>query len=276
MRPGPRLLLVALVPGLVLAGCTGDTPDDPGNQGVEAPSPGGETDGSGNGSVEDVPAGNETDDPSEGNASDAGSGEATSRYPDPGSLEVVRDSSYRDGFGKVNVVGEVWNNGSANRRFVKVTATAYGADGAVRDTDSTALFRDVLGPGHAEPFHLWFDDDAGNVTRYEVEVEGKVTEEGPDRPGVLEVEDTHNWTGDLGWYHVSGEVRNTGEERARNVSLRAVFYNETGVVRATGVAFAEPEEIPPGETAHFEVEVDPGNRTLASHRHWVYVRSMGG
>ena len=57
----------------------------------------------------------------------------------------------------------------------------------------------------------------------------------------------------LGFCHVVGEVTNYGSTTARWVELIATFYDEAGNVVGTASAFTDPEHIPPGSTAPYEI-----------------------
>jgi len=169
-------------------------------------------------------------------------------------VEVVSHSGYMDPFGNFHVVGEVENKGAFSLASFKVTATFFDTSGTILDQDFAYLMLAILPPGYKAPFHIVYTkpQKAAKINSYTLTVNYTQTSKLP--PVKLQFENQESFVDEAGWMHIKGLVKNTGEE-TRFVKIIATCYNESGVVVNVDYSYTEPRDLPPGQTASFEIVI---------------------
>jgi hypothetical protein len=141
-------------------------------------------------------------------------------------------------------------------RTVKLTATFYNSDITVIGTDFAYTTIDVLLPNQKSPFEI-IEVDEGilpQIAYYNVAVTNyDITTEPPYREFSILSHSSH--TDILGYYHVVGEVQNTGGQAATFVKVVGTFYDVSGKVVAAELIYTSPSDLTPGQIAPFEMIV---------------------
>lgn len=200
---------------------------------------------------------------------------AESGSPSGPQMEIVSNNSYRDDIGYFNVVGLAENTGGMNGSFIEVSGTFYDSNGDVVQTSSTFGARDITPSGEETPFHLQVQDDNAEIVRYKLDISAKATDNSPPGDGKLSTQGTTKSTDSIGYVHVRGEVVNEASKSAKSVQVIGAFYNEAGEVVGTEFTYTDPDNIPAGETASFDLQSDPGDRAYSSYELWISPRAMG-
>jgi hypothetical protein len=165
-------------------------------------------------------------------------------------LEILGHQSYIRGQW-FHIVGEVRNNANTPMGSVEVAATLYDNSGRVTGTGSTFTLLDVIPPGGKAPFDIGTDEWPGTAD-YKLQVQGQ-----PDHlPRQDLVILSHDHYVDGGWFHVRGEVKNTGTTPAVFVRLIVTLHDAAGDVVALDFAFTRLVVVPPGGTSPFETGTD--------------------
>ena len=174
-----------------------------------------------------------------------------------GSVEVLSDTGYLDALGNYRVVGEVRNTGSQPVNFVQVTATYYDQYGYVIDSrfDLTMLY--VILPGRKSPFELALLDVAqsSRVSTYTLTVSYLETAALPMK---LEILWHSSITDPQGNIHITGALKNNGDEKLVNAKVAATYYDTYSHVVAAALIGFDPDlvgDIDPNQTIYFQIEL---------------------
>ncbi len=169
-------------------------------------------------------------------------------------VEIISHNSYLGVFGNYHVVGEVENKGPVSLTSFKITAKFYDAQGEFIDEDFTNLMLDILPPGYKAPFHIIYIDieKSPKIDSYILEMDYIQTSKLP--PVKLEFESQDNYVDEDGWMHITGTIKNSGED-TRFVEIIATCYDGNGDVICVEYSFAEPRDIKSGNTASFEIVI---------------------
>lgn len=167
-------------------------------------------------------------------------------------VSVLSYSVFTDSYGYLNIPGEVLNNTTTNREFVKISATFYNASNQVLDTDFTYTLPDIVKARTRGAFLLWAPKPAG-FDHLKLVVSTWTTTDAPVpglaiSPGVRNV-DAYDWL------HYPGEVTNSAGSAAEFVQVVLTMYGARGQVRNVEWTYTDPSTIGPGETSSFEVIV---------------------
>lgn len=197
-----------------------------------------------------------------GNASgDTGDGAAEVRVSHVGEPRIVGNAYF------TYVVGEVENQGDEWVGNVDVALTLYGPDGSVVESGSRDLMVDRLAPGERGPYKIPVETaSVGGSYDYRVTLTA-------DRPGIFEA-DVRSFetarmatrTDEFGHFHVMGEVTNTGAKPSTFTQVIMVLYDAEGRVLEADWTTTDPDRIPPGGTASFDVRSVLDDLEPASHR----------
>jgi hypothetical protein len=76
---------------------------------------------------------------------------------------------------------------------------------------------------------------------------------------VLAIEQDEQRITDFGWYEIVGELVNGGSEATENVKVIATLYGEAGQAIGTDFTYADPSDLPTGQSAPFEITVNDGD-----------------
>lgn len=93
-----------------------------------------------------------------------------------GKLNIARDTTSWFNDDTFNIAGEIYNNGSRDVDFVKVSATLYNAAGTVIGSDLTYTNPSTIPAGDTSPFQFRITDfnvrDVGEIDTYKLTVSG--------------------------------------------------------------------------------------------------------
>lgn len=168
------------------------------------------------------------------------------------SVRVLSERAYRDSVGYLHVVGEVANEGAQNARLVEISATFYDAAGNVAKTGIAFAMRDVVPAGQKSPFEATVEDADARIVTHKLIVSSQPTTRQPVGNGKLVVLHDASETDSIGYWHARGEVRNDADRTAKFVKVVVTAYDASGKVAAAILAFTNPSDLPPGQTAPFD------------------------
>jgi len=178
----------------------------------------------------------------------------------PPGWNILNDTSYTDGLGRVHVLGELYNNTESNQQDVLVTISFYNDQNLQIAEEVTAPVVQVVPQGNQVPFSLETELRFSYV-RYEVSVDGEMTGLQPRQD--LEI---LNHTGNPGApYHITGEIRNSGEALSTYAQVIATLYDGAGQVVGVGYDFLPAGSLGPGQTAPFEVIIEQPHEGIVSY-----------
>mgnify|MGYP001765487739 CR=1 FL=1 len=169
-------------------------------------------------------------------------------------IAVLSHSSFLSSSGTFHVVGEVKNNSSKNRSYVKLTATFYNSDNTVVGTDFAYTEVDILLPNEKSPFEILEIDEAisAQIDHYSVVVsDSNVTTDEPYRSFAILSKDSY--TDSTGTFHAIGELQNTGSQAADYVKVVVTLYDSAGKVVGTDFTYTEIDTVLAGQKSPFEV-----------------------
>ena len=175
----------------------------------------------------------------------------------PLGANIISHNSYRDMYQYYYIVGEVQNNGKSNIKDVKITATLYNATGTITADAYTMI--DILLPDQKSPFEISFGYN-GPVDYYFLNTSYIPTLEIPYRNFTWQVFDakSDNFTG---YYHLTGEVNNTGAKVVYWAKVVATFYDENGKVMMVDFHYVNRTEpwspFDPGMVKPFDLSTVP-------------------
>jgi hypothetical protein len=174
-------------------------------------------------------------------------------------VEVLSYSWYVSSLGNFIVVGEVQNVGSSILQFVDLQGIVYTTDGEARATAYASPYSAYILPQQKAPFIFYFRSNnsySGNLdwistgvdrvefSSYSVETEDYLY---PD----LEITDVTDYINSNGFFTVSGNVRNTGDQTTGHLWVVATFYNSTGSVISIGFSYFLTDSLLAGQTTSF-------------------------
>jgi hypothetical protein len=169
--------------------------------------------------------------------------------PDTVLLGLMSSHEYEDDLGFFTIVGEVRNDLQMNVGKVLVTATFYNASGEVIEEASNSTMIDILLPGQRSPFALILPKPV-DLWEYSLRITARPTLEQP--LAGLEVVQSQAYEDEVGLYHVTGEVENTGQRATDRVQVIVTLYDKWGKIINAGFVFSAPRRVRPGEKAAFD------------------------
>jgi hypothetical protein len=169
--------------------------------------------------------------------------------PDTVLLGLMSSHEYEDDLGFITIVGEARNDLQMNVGKVLVTATFYNDSGDVIEEVSTSTMIDILLPGQRSPFALTLPRPV-DLWEYSLRITARPTLEQP--LAGLEVIQSHAYEDETGFYHVTGEVENTGQRTADRVQVIVTLYDKWSKIVNAGFVYSEPRRVRPGEKAAFD------------------------
>lgn len=141
-----------------------------------------------------------------------------------------------------------------NTQFNKVTVTFVDEAGTVVATASNYCYLDILIPGQKSSSDI-LSVSPPAAENYMLETSWKTTEEEPYAG--IEIEDESLQPYEEGWYQLSGQLTNGGNETMDMVIVVATFYDTSGNVVGVGFTCSGVSPLAPGETSSFSMLVDP-------------------
>lgn len=169
-------------------------------------------------------------------------------------LQVFNYSSYINSKGMPVVVGEVINDGKEPVKSVEVKANFIDISGNVIDSGSAAAAIDLILPGQRSPFMIIGDADyAHSIKSYELQIVNFAKAQ--DKPAMLEIVSTSEFSDGISEVSVRGEIKNIGSKESTSTKVYATFYDDSGRVIGYGSASTDLSSIEPNGKANFEMKV---------------------
>lgn len=168
-------------------------------------------------------------------------------------MEILSMSDYVDDIGYLHIVGEVENLSEQQAfEFVKAIATLYDDNNNVVGTEYSFTLLEVLLPGEKSPFDITTDQFEG-TTQYKVQIDASPAKILPRTD--LKILSTNDTIDDIGYWHVAGEVQNTGTTPAEFVKVIVTARNAKKEVVDVGYTYTDLDPIPPGGESPFKVSI---------------------
>jgi len=189
-------------------------------------------------------------------------------------IKIVSYSYYVDNLGYFDVVGEVQNTGSNTIQSVVLTGTVYTPDGTAQaySYPTTVWVVDLL-PQQKAPFYMEFPPETSNtgdlswlslgVDHVDFTINQASATSSYQYPDITLLSHSGG-TDNEGVYWVTGTIKNTGTQTAKNVRVMGTFYNASGTVVAFGVTDNPPiaTSLAPSSTASFKFGAWDLNQTI--------------
>jgi len=173
----------------------------------------------------------------------------------PPPLEAVNTSSF-EAYDWFHIVGEIINEAGYDAEFVEIVATIYDEGGNFVNSDFAFIALDIVPAGGKACFDLGTEANP-LYHRYELQVQGYPAEVEP-QPTIQLL--SHAPSTEYGWFHVKGEVQNTGDRSAEFVEIIGTFYDAAGIVIACDFTFTELDVLAPGQKSPFDMGLElPGD-----------------
>jgi len=179
-------------------------------------------------------------------------------------------SHWEDGIGNLWIFGEVQNDSSNMLWLVRVTINFFNRDGELVGTDFAYVELDRLPPGQRGCFASAWDIVPG-WAYYTFQLSHHTSSDRLPRLTLLDVRDEKEW--DLGFYYITGAVRNDEATTVRYVMPVGTVYSTEGKVMNCQNTFVEGTHLDPGQTSGFKLQhYIPASRLLFVGTYRVQVR----
>lgn len=179
-------------------------------------------------------------------------------------VEVLTHSSYIDGDGWFNIVGEVENVGDQPVEYVEIQATFYNSSNGIIETFFNYTFSElsIILPERKSPFllTLWDQSLSSNIDHYSLSVTFSATDSMPESLRILSNSSYYDIGGGL---NIVGEVENTASEGATYVYVIATCYDEYGTVINLGSN--STTDIEAHQQAPFSITISDNNPESVSY-----------
>jgi hypothetical protein len=151
------------------------------------------------------------------------------------------------------IVVEVENNNSVTVTGVEINATLYNSVGTVIRTRTGSSCIRTLMPNQKAPVYIWGTlNITPQIDHYELTVSNLlITNDQPYRE--FSVLSSNSSIDSIGFYLVSGELENSGDQVAHWVNVIGTFYDDKGNIIDLGSSFAQPRDLSPGQIASFGI-----------------------
>jgi hypothetical protein len=205
---------------------------------------------------------------------------ASSQTDNTKNIKILSYSWYIDSLGVLIVVGEIQNQGTNTIAAVFLSGTVYSPDGP-QSSSGTQVFVANLIPQQKAPFYMAFNPpnnlatpntignwqfiDISNIALTASRAETTTDYQYPDLTITGQSATVDSGTDNKGTYWVSGTVKNTGSQTAKNIRVIGTFYHSSGAVVAVGYTdILTPTSLAPSGTVSFKVGAFDLNQTNVS------------
>jgi hypothetical protein len=190
--------------------------------------------------------------------------QTSTQQPAGDGVSILSSSQTSTAFGSTYIASEVGNDLSKLVHYVQTVGRFYDSSGLLIDTDFIYTALDFLRSGEKSPFKLIITDAsvAQRMDNYTLTVNWEPVISDPSSVAadtVLAIEQGEQHITDFGWYEIVGEVVNGGNEATEYVKVIATLYDEAGQVIGTDFTYADPSDLPTGQSAPFEITVNDGD-----------------
>lgn len=177
-------------------------------------------------------------------------------------VQILSQSSFVV-IGYTNVVGEVKNIGPQNLDFVQVTVTFYDGQNNVIGTAFSFTSMRILTPNQKSPFKVISTKTNLIADHYTVAIsDASFTTNQPNTS--LKIQGATSNVDQIGYYHVVGQVTNTGSATASFVEVVVTFYDSGGKVIDTTFTFTSPTDLRQNEMGSFDANTRTNVNSIAS------------
>jgi len=166
-------------------------------------------------------------------------------------LGLISDASYTDEFNTLNVVGEVRNDSNLDVGEVTVVVSFYDTTGNFLSEARDQTMLDHLQPGERSPFLLNLTRPVG-MSNYSIKAVGRPVP--PQLTSQVAVVQSKAYQDDIGFYHVTGIIENTGSILVQRAKVVVTLYGRGGGVINVGFDYPTPARLAPAERAAFDVK----------------------
>jgi hypothetical protein len=169
-------------------------------------------------------------------------------------IQVFNYSSYINSNGMPVVVGEVINDGKEPVKSVEVKVNFIDTAGEVIDSGKAVAAVDMIPPGQRSPFMIVGNvDHATTITSYELQIVDFAMAQ--NKPSMLEIASTNEFSDGVSEVSIRGEIRNIGSDAASSTKVHATFYDDSGRVIGYGSTSADPNTIEKNAKTSFEIKI---------------------
>jgi hypothetical protein len=174
----------------------------------------------------------------------------------PDDLVFLTKTYYVDSLGYSKLVGEIINQASTSVKNIEIVATFYDSANNVIATDLTYTELDTLAPGQKSPYEVSTYPAADlPVDHYTLTAAADYTDVSPYRNFIVQgITISYD---NLGYFHIVGEVVNTGQQTATYTKIVATFYDSNETVIGYSFTYAAVDPLSSGATSPFEVSTYP-------------------
>lgn len=159
---------------------------------------------------------------------------------------VTHQVGYTGSLGYPTIIGVVENRGASVVQFVRIVGNIYQGDSFL-DTSSTYATVPTLAPGERSPFQVTFLSDSAGWDAFDTQADA----EPGGAPKRLEVI-AHRVRESMLGIEIVGQVVNDGSA-GEFAQVAVAAYDEDGDLVAVGATYAQPDAIPTGGRASFQV-----------------------
>lgn len=159
---------------------------------------------------------------------------------------VTHQAAYTGSLGYPTIIGVVENSGASTVQFIRIVGNIYDG-GTFLDTASTYATVPTLTPGERSPFKMTFLSEPPNWDAFDTQADA----DPGGTPKRLEVIAHRSRESMLG-VEIVGQVVNEGPP-AEFAQVAVAAYGEDGDLVAVGSTYAQPDTIPTGGRASFQV-----------------------
>ncbi len=177
----------------------------------------------------------------------------TNPTPAPRDVFVTDNYTVRESGGRLQVVGEIFNNSKLMIRSVSIVGALYDGAGQLVETSYTPVQLDQLPRGDRTCFVLSFENSAGwqriefGAPSFKTDVDSE------PNLRVRKVETEYDPV--MGWFTIRGQVRNKQDEPAELVQLVGSVYDSSGKITGCGFAFVGTTDLEGQQKGQFEMVI---------------------
>ncbi len=184
--------------------------------------------------------------------------EPRSVYVLPNQYTYVTNSGY------LHVIGQVKNNSTQNRKFIRITADFFDAQGHLVDTGSTYVLLSILSSGSTTCFDLSVQNhDSIAYFRFETPSSSETSQ---NPPSLTVLNDSGAYDPTLGVYRTIGFVRNDAPVQIRSISTITTLYSSLGQIRGCDFTYINSGDLDPGQQSSFKTfDFESAARDISSY-----------
>jgi hypothetical protein len=180
-------------------------------------------------------------------------------------IQLISSSAYTDSIGSLHVIGELQNNSTDPRDFVKIVSTLRDPSDNILDSSFTYSDVEVLRPGEKSPFDVIFSNEQQVQRSQRFEISSITGDISQAKPANLNLNVGDSYYDSIDSAHVVGEVTNNGPDVSKFTKVSGTFYDDQNKIVATGFTYTDPSDLGPGQSAPFDMIMsDDSSANIAS------------